>query len=120
MSKATDDADRRLACYGTLRPGQPNHHQLADLHGHWRMGAVRGRLVEKGWGAERGHPALVLDDSASPVEVSLFESDDLPKHWPRLDAFEGADYERVLVRVDTADGTVDAWIYASVRDNERG
>ncbi len=120
MSNVTDDADRRLACYGTLRPGRSNHHQLADLHGHWRMGTVRGRFVEKGGSAKLGHPALVLDDSASPIEVSLFESDDLPKHWPRLDAFEGAGYERVIVGVETVDGRVDASIYASVGDNERG
>ena len=29
-------AESRLAVYGTLRPGQPNHHQLDGLDGEWR------------------------------------------------------------------------------------
>ncbi|HEV7439800.1 MAG TPA: gamma-glutamylcyclotransferase, partial [Methylobacterium sp.] len=36
---------------------------------------------------------------------------DLPTHWARLDAFEGAGYRRALTRVQTAQHTVEAWIY---------
>ena len=56
-----DDANRRLATYGTLGPGRPNHHHLADLGGRWLRGSVRGRLVAEGWGAAMGFHALVLD-----------------------------------------------------------
>jgi gamma-glutamylcyclotransferase (GGCT)/AIG2-like uncharacterized protein YtfP len=104
-------ADTRLATYGTLAPGRANHHQLARLKGHWRQGTVRGRLVEAGWGAALGFPGLVLDPSGSAVEVSLFESEDLPDHWARLDAFEGAGYRRTVTQVQTADGGFEAWIY---------
>jgi gamma-glutamylcyclotransferase (GGCT)/AIG2-like uncharacterized protein YtfP len=113
MANYAEDIDTRLATYGTLGPGRPNHDQLAGLRGKWRTGTVRGRFVQEGWGADLGYPALVLDYSGSPIEVSLFESSELPMHWPRLDEFEGTGYERVIVGVETAQGTVNAWIYVS-------
>jgi len=108
-------ADHRLATYGTLAPGRPNHHQLAALNGVWSMGTIRGRLVEEGWGAALGYPALVLDAGGEAVGVHLFTSTDLPAHWARLDAFEGAEYRRSEVRVETGDGAVSAWIYLAAR-----
>jgi gamma-glutamylcyclotransferase (GGCT)/AIG2-like uncharacterized protein YtfP len=111
MTERKRAADRRLATYGTLAPGRPNHHQLARLKGQWRQGTVRGRLVKAGWGAALGFPGLILDPSGSVVEVHLFESDDLPHHWARLDAFEGTGYRRTVTQVHTADGGLEAWIY---------
>lgn len=104
-------ADTRLASYGTLAPGQPNHHQLDGLAGRWRTGSVRGRLVDKGWAAAMGYAALVLDPDGDPIPVELFESADLPAHWPRLDAFEGAAYRRVVADIDTEAGPLPASIY---------
>jgi gamma-glutamylcyclotransferase (GGCT)/AIG2-like uncharacterized protein YtfP len=103
--------DHRLATYGTLAPGRVNHHQLASLSGSWTTGTIRGRLIETGWGAALGYSALVLDEGGEAVEVHLFTSADLPAHWERLDAFEGAEYRRGEVTVDTSDGRVAAWIY---------
>lgn len=105
------DAQTRLAVYGTLAPGRPNHHQLAGLEGQWRAGVVRGRRLEAGWGAALGYPGLVLDPQAGEVEVQLFQSTDLPDHWPRLDAFEGDGYRRVVTQVSTPEGDLDACIY---------
>ena len=34
----------RLAVYGTLAPGQPNHHIVAPLGGEWGPGLVEGDL----------------------------------------------------------------------------
>lgn len=110
--------DLRLATYGTLAPGRPNHHQLAGLRGRWLTGTVRGRLVAEGWGADLGYPALILDPEGDPVEVHLFQSEDLPDHWQRLDAFEGDGYRRVAARVETAEGVLDAWIYVTARAAE--
>ena len=104
-------ADTRLATYGTLAPGRVNHHQLAELKGRWQQGTVRGRLAEAGWAAALGYHGLVLDPLGPVVEVYLFESADLPDHWPRLDAFEGTGYRRVVTQVRTSDGRLDAWIY---------
>ncbi|MEQ9448548.1 MAG: gamma-glutamylcyclotransferase family protein [Rhodospirillaceae bacterium] len=105
------NADHHLVVYGTLAPGQPNHHQLSGLRGDWQTGVVRGRLVKKGWGAALGFPVLTLADDGEEIEVHLFASPDLPDHWERLDAFEGSEYRRTLVKVETRAGNVDAWIY---------
>ncbi len=105
--------DHRLAVYGTLAPGQSNHHELAGLEGVWRRGTVRGRLVADGWAATDGFPAMFLDPEAPPVEVLLFESADLPAHWARLDAFEGPGYRRTAITVAICDELIDAWIYAA-------
>lgn len=111
MNITKDDADTRLAVYGSLAPGRANHRELAGLNGHWRQGSVRGRLVSAGWGAAIGYPGMVLDPAAGPVDVQLFESADLPEHWQRLDAFEGEGYRRISTRVLTADVELSAWIY---------
>ena len=101
----------RLATYGSLAPGRPNHHQLDGLKGRWSRGHVHGRLVDAGWGAGLGYPALVLDSDAVAVEVHVFESADLPAHWSRLDDFEGPGYRRVTTTVSTTTGQLDAFIY---------
>lgn len=111
-----DDADIRLATYGTLAPGRVNHHQLAALPGRWLEGTATGRLVEAGWGAKLGYPGLVLDlagldPAAGAVAGHLFESPELPGHWPRLDSFEGEGYRRVAAPVWTDEGPLAAWIY---------
>ncbi len=114
MSDFVHSAETRLATYGTLAPGRVNHHHLSSLRGRWLTGAVRGRLVDEGWGAAQGYPAIILDESAEPVACHVFESRELPEHWPRLDAFEGGEYERVTVSVALDDGgEVDAMIYAA-------
>jgi gamma-glutamylcyclotransferase (GGCT)/AIG2-like uncharacterized protein YtfP len=105
----------RLATYGSLAPGRSNHHQLDGLDGRWLNGHVDGMLVDAGWGASLGYPALVLDPAGSAISVDVFESVDLPAHWARLDAFEGAGYERVVTTVHMPTGDVDASIYVLVQ-----
>ena len=104
-------AHERLAVYGTLAPGRPNHHHLAGMKGRWIVGQVCGHLREEGWGAALGFPGLVLDPAGPRVDVQVFESDDLGAHWERLDAFEGDGYRRVVTEVITAEGAVVAHIY---------
>lgn len=108
--------------YGTLAPGRPNEHVLAELAGTWRPASVRGALRELGWGAAQGFPGIVLDggagedlDGAGPNEVEglVFSSPELDQHWARLDEFEGPEYERVTVIARLEDGReVPAQIYA--------
>jgi gamma-glutamylcyclotransferase (GGCT)/AIG2-like uncharacterized protein YtfP len=100
-----------LATYGTLAPGRPNHQQLDGLDGRWLEGQVYGTLVDEGWGASLGYPALILDPHGSAIDVHVFESGDLPAHWSRLDDFEGPGYQRVVTTVSTPAGDVDASIY---------
>jgi len=103
----------RLATYGTLAPGCPNHHhhQLGGLAGRWREGQVRGTLAEAGRGVAVGYPGLTLDPAGAEVTVQVFESQALPDHWSRLDDFEGLGYQRVVATIRTSEGDVDAWIY---------
>lgn len=102
----------RLAAYGTLVPGRANAQELSLLKGTWSTGVIRGRLVESGWGAAMGYPGLIPDPNEDVIEVHLFESEQLSAHWTRLDAFEGPGYRRVVIDVETKDGSVPAYIYA--------
>lgn len=84
---------QRLAVYGTLAPGGSNHAQLDGCRGSWSDAAVPGRR------GMRENPVFTYDPNAPLVAVQLFVSADLPLHWPKLDAFEGAGYRRILVPV---------------------
>lgn len=102
----------RLFVYGTLAPGRPNEHVLADVPGKWETATVTGTLLQEGWGAAVGYPGIVLDKHGLEVEGFLFSSERLAEHWARLDEFEGEGYERVLTTVKLKDGkAVDAYIY---------
>ena len=109
----------RLATYGTLAPGRPNHRQLDGLEGRWWQGKVNGVLLDAGWGASLGYPGLVLDPNATAVDVHVFESADLPAHWARLDAFEGRGYQRAVTTVQAPDGDVEASIYVLLEQSHR-
>jgi gamma-glutamylcyclotransferase (GGCT)/AIG2-like uncharacterized protein YtfP len=74
---------------------------------------VRGRLVELGWGAAMGYPAIVLDPEGDRVSGYLFRAERLAKAWPRIDAFEGEQYRRTRTSVELeCGGGVAAFIYA--------
>jgi len=103
----------RFFVYGTLAPGRPNEHVLADVPGTWEPATVRGTLLQEGWGAAVGYPGIVLAEGGDEVLGFVFSSPELPAHWARLDEFEGEGYERVLVPATLRDGvTVEAYIYA--------
>lgn len=107
---------RLLFVYGTLAPGRPNAHVLADVPGTWTPAFVRGTLLAEGWGAALGFPALIPDDAGEPVRGFVFASDELEAHWPRLDAFEGDGYERTPVHATLDDGrVVEAFVYRLAR-----
>jgi gamma-glutamylcyclotransferase (GGCT)/AIG2-like uncharacterized protein YtfP len=110
--RAVMERVHRLATYGSLAPGRPNAHQLQSLKGRWISGHVHGTLVEAGWGAALGYPALVLAPTDPAIELHVFESIELPLHWARLDDFEGPEYERLPVTVHTAEGDLEAFLYA--------
>ena len=109
----------RLFVYGTLAPGRPNEHVLADVPGEWEPATVTGTLLPEGWGAAEGYPGIVLDAHGAEVAGLLFSSEKLAENWARLDEFEGDGYERVLTTVKREDGTaVGAYIY-TLRDAAR-
>lgn len=96
----------RLFVYGSLAPGAPNHHVLADVPGTWEPATTMGHLVQGGWGSALGYPALVLGHEPTDVVPGmLLTSGALGKEWGRLDRFEGSAYERVTVTVTLDNGT---------------
>lgn len=108
---------KRLFVYGTLAPGRPNQHILQDVPGEWIPATTRGRLYREGWGAAQGYPGMIPDANGERIEGLIFASDELDRHWPRLDDFEGPGYRRVTIDATLADGsTLDAQIYALNRE----
>ena len=102
----------RLFVYGTLAPGRPNEHVLAAVPGEWELATVRGDLLQEGWGAAAGFPAILLNEDGPEVHGHLFSSASLGEHWERLDDFEGKGYERALTTTTLAGGrSVEAYIY---------
>ena len=109
----------RLFVYGTLAPGRPNEHVLADVPGEWEPASVRGELLQRGWGAASGYPGIVLDDSGPVVHGFVFGSEELTRHWKRLDDFEGDEYRRVPTSARLSSGeTVRANVYALRRASD--
>lgn len=87
-------ADIMARVCGRALPSEP-----ARLHGHSRH-PVRGE----------DYPGL-RPAAGGVIEGRLYRGIDASL-WTRLDAFEGADYERVQVPVELPDGrSDDAWVY---------
>ncbi|HUP46623.1 MAG TPA: gamma-glutamylcyclotransferase family protein [Thermoanaerobaculia bacterium] len=97
----------RLVIYGSLAPGERHHDVLAPLRGEWRRCRVRGILRE-----HAGYRILEWRGDAPWVEALLFLSPELPRYWDELDAFEGEDYQRIVVPVETEEGETIANLYA--------
>ncbi|MDH3734276.1 MAG: gamma-glutamylcyclotransferase [Gemmatimonadota bacterium] len=93
--------DQRLASYGSLRPGEVNHHQVGAIVGTWSPATVRGVFHASGGDPTRGFPGVEWRPEGAELPLQIFESLALPAHWDRLDAFEGPGYRRVLVTLDT-------------------
>lgn len=103
----------QLFVYGTLAPGRPNAHILADVKGTWTPATIRGKLIPNGWGAALGYPAVIPSEDGDLVKGFIFESKELAEHWQRLDDFEGEGYERVKVTAQYNDGRETlAFVYA--------
>ena len=88
-----------LAVYGTLAPGQPNHHVVAPLGGEWTDGVVEGELLPVGWGATLGYRAFRPRAGPAVVAAKVLTSPLLATAWADLDRFEGEEYRRILVPV---------------------
>ena len=90
---------RALAVYGTLAPGESNHHVVAAIDGRWVEGAVRGHRLEAHWRGMSGYPGFLPDPLGPLVEVLVLVSALLGRYWERLDDFEGPGYRRREVDV---------------------
>jgi gamma-glutamylcyclotransferase (GGCT)/AIG2-like uncharacterized protein YtfP len=88
-----------LAVYGTLAPGQPNHHVVEPFGGEWTDGLIEGDLIPLGWGAALGYPGFRPRVGGDAVKVQVLTAPSLATAWPALDRFEGPGYQRILVPV---------------------
>lgn len=98
-TREEDDASCRLAVYGSLIPGGSNHHIVEPLGGEWTQGFVIGELLATGWAASLGYKAFRPRADGARIAVHMLTSPRLRDDWPRLDAFEGPGYIRILVDV---------------------
>jgi gamma-glutamylcyclotransferase (GGCT)/AIG2-like uncharacterized protein YtfP len=96
--------NQTLAVYGTLAPGKPNHHIVAPYGGDWSDGIVQGDLNTGGWGSALGYPAFQPREGGSAVGVKVLKAPLLIGAWPKIDQFEGPEYQRILVLVFERDG----------------
>jgi len=106
--EALFSASRHLIVYGSMAPGGLIHGLVCDLAGEWKRGWITGELLERGWGAAMGYPALRWCPEGRQIDAFLFISPELPTHWQRLDEFEGLEYRRILAPFWTEDGQV--WV----------
>ena len=90
---------KTLAVYGSLKPGKENHHLISDIAGHWDTGYVHGTYIDGGWARHLGYPSMLWQPEGDQIPVSVLVSENLSNHWERLDRFEGADYQRILIPV---------------------
>ncbi|MEE9380783.1 MAG: gamma-glutamylcyclotransferase [Hyphomonadaceae bacterium] len=106
-----------LFVYGSLAPGKKNAHFMDSLNGTWQRASVRGCLHEQGWAAAQGYPGLVPDPEGDKIQGHVLVSEDLAEHWPRLDAFEGQDYRRILIQARLENGdTICVQAYSIAHD----
>ncbi|ADB39257.1 gamma-glutamylcyclotransferase family protein [Spirosoma linguale] len=109
------DLERSFITYGTLAPGRPNHFMVEHIRGTWKKGIIRGKLANKGWGAELGYYGFTPVNVSEQEEIEVFVllSDELAENWERLDAFEGAGYRRIAVQYELNTGeTGVGYLYA--------
>ena len=98
---------RHLFVYGTLRSSETNP-AARRLHGHAELigpGHVQGALYGISW-----YPGLILEGQ-SRVYGELFRLDNPEEILPELDAYEGAEFERVILNVSASGETTPAWAY---------
>lgn len=96
----------RMFVYGTLRQGQTARRLIESYVRTSEPAACRGTM----YAFASGYPGVILDGS-TPIVGELVQLDDLPAALPLLDAYEGADFTRILAEVEGPGGLCWAWIY---------
>ena len=98
----------RLVVYGSLAPGEANHHVLSHIRGQWLPCFITGTI-----NLVAGYRVLTWTPGGPPVPALLFVSAELPEHWARIDDFEGEGYRRVVIPVRLDETEVMANVYVS-------
>ena len=101
----------RLVVYGSLAPGEANHHVVAGLEGSWRPCVITGSLD-----VHNGYRIFRWEKGGARIDAQMLISTALPSNWRRLDEFEGADYCRVVIPAELDGKTVLANVYTDARN----
>src|ERR1700759_5550411 len=74
-----DQPEKSLIIYGTLAPNRLNHSVVKHIKGKWQRAIVRGKLENKGWGAELGYFGFkpVTKEEQNDIEAFILFSDEL-------------------------------------------
>lgn len=105
-----DQPNHRLALYGTLRRGEANHSLIEEVPGRWLNGVTNGDLC-----LHDSLPAFTWKLGGESVPVEILISTELPERFHRIDEFEGSNYARIWIPVQTADGLQICNIYSDSR-----
>lgn len=106
--------DQKLVVYGILAPGAPGEHILEEIGGDWQQCKIAGSIFShEGLKYYKEYPEM------SEINCRLFFSKFLPEGWASIDAFEGSNYNRILIPAKIADHWVVANVYEG-REFESG
>jgi len=101
-----DQPSQKLVTYGTLRLGESNASLLESVPGAWLDCLMKGQLLEEG-----GLRFFTSNPGGAAIPAKLLISEALPEAWPRLDSFEGSQYQRHLVTVEANQAVYVANVY---------
>ena len=99
----------RLFVYGTLRQGQTARslvaNQISRCEPAWTIGSI--------YAFPMGHPGFLEGDGTGRVQGEVVWLTDLAATFGLLDAYEGADFARVIrkVTLDATNEQIWAWVY---------
>ena len=116
---AKHSPEKVFIVYGTLAPNGPNHAVIEHIKGVWWKGLVRGKLENKGWGAESGYYGFkhVPFKEQSKIKAFALSSDELVRHWQFLDEFEGSGYKRILTAFESENGEIAVGSIYAINDD---
>ena len=102
-------ADRHLLVYGSLAPGECNHHRVSSWGGAWSTATVPGTIVQRRW------KEFCWQPDGQPLPMRLLTAP-TPIDWRDLDEFEAdEDYRRIVVLAATDHGPVVGNLYQAPR-----
>jgi len=104
-----------LVVYGSLAPGEANHHVISHIKGIWLKAFIKGKIIDNGWSTRTGYPEFqrTFDSGSNTIEVLAFMSEELDNYWEDIDAFEGTElYNRTRISCKLEGGQIiSAFIY---------